>query len=69
MTLVSTLEVVMIAGLVSVLVLSLLSYYVALLAERFGLDPDDHCIPITSSASDLICATVLTFFIAAIIML
>lgn len=52
--------VVLAAGFVSTVVLSFLSYYVAILADRFGLDPDDHCIPITSSASDLICATVLT---------
>lgn len=61
--------IVLVAGLVSVLILCQLSYYVAILADRFGLDPDDHCIPITSSASDLICATVLTLFITLFVVL
>ena len=47
--------------------LNFLSYYVAILADRFGLDPDDHCIPITSSVMDLlgsiILVAVVTLFI------
>ena len=66
-TLAQTLVIVLVAGLVSTVILSFLSYYVAILADRFGLDPDDHCIPITSSASDLICATVLTVSIALLL--
>jgi len=47
------------AGLLASLVLSLLSYYVAVLTFRFSLDPDNVSIPLTSSAMDLIGATFL----------
>ncbi|MCU0860804.1 MAG: magnesium transporter [Methanomassiliicoccales archaeon] len=56
----------LVAGLLTVTVLNLLSYYVAIYTFRFNLDPDDHSIPITSSAIDLVGAV---FFIACVIML
>lgn len=49
----TALAIIMIAGMLATTVLNFLSYYVAVLAARFGLDPDDHCIPITSSIMDL----------------
>jgi mgtE-like transporter len=40
------------AGLLTVTVLNVLSYYVAELTFHYSLDPDDHSIPLTSSAID-----------------
>ena len=54
----STFAILMVAGLILTTLLNLLSYYVAILATKFGLDPDDHCIPITSSVMDLFGALV-----------
>ncbi len=51
--------VVMIAGMLTTTILNILSYYVAVTAVRFDLDPDDHSIPLTSSSMDLIGAAVL----------
>jgi Permease, similar to cation transporters len=51
--------IVLIAGMITTTALNLLSYYVAVAAVRFDLDPDDHSIPITSSSMDLISALVL----------
>lgn len=42
------------AGFITVTVLNFISYYVAIYAYRFGLDPDDHSIPLTSSAIDAV---------------
>lgn len=44
----------LIAGLITVTVLNYLSYYVAVTTFMFSLDPDDHSIPITSSAIDFV---------------
>lgn len=54
-----SLAIIMVAGFVATVVLSVLSYYVAIAATRFGLDPDDHCIPITSSVMDLLGSLIL----------
>ena len=54
-----SLAIILIAGFLATTVLNLLSYYVAVLADRLGLDPDDHCIPITSSVMDLLGSAVL----------
>ena len=51
--------IVLIAGMIATTVLCFLSYYVAVSAVRFDLDPDDHSIPMTSSSMDLIGAFVL----------
>ena len=50
----NTFAILMIAGIALTTILNLISYYVAILATKFGLDPDDHCIPITSSVMDLL---------------
>jgi mgtE-like transporter len=42
------------AGLITVTILNLIAYYVAIYAYKFGLDPDDHSIPLTSSAIDAV---------------
>ena len=42
------------AGLITVTVLNFIAYYVAIYAYKFGLDPDDHSIPLTSSAIDAV---------------
>lgn len=51
---VTSMIIIVIGGLLATTILNFLSYYVAILATRFGLDPDDHCIPITSSVMDLL---------------
>lgn len=54
-----SLAIILIAGALATTILNFLSYYVAILATRFGLDPDDHCIPLTSSVMDLVGSSVL----------
>jgi mgtE-like transporter len=51
------------AGFITVTILNFLSYYVAIYAYRFGLDPDDHSIPLTSSAIDAVGAISLMIMI------
>ncbi len=51
------------AGLVTVTALNIISYYVAMFTYRFSLDPDDHSIPLTSSAIDSVGAIALMVFI------
>lgn len=51
------------AGLVTVTVLNFLSYYVSVATYRLSLDPDDHSIPLTSSAIDMVGAISLMVFI------
>lgn len=58
---------VMVAGMLVTTILNFLSYYVAQLAARFGLDPDDHSIPITSSVMDMLCSVVLVSVVILII--
>ncbi len=53
--------IVMVAGLLTTTVINVLSYFVAILATKFDLDPDDHCIPITSSLMDVIGTAILIF--------
>lgn len=47
------LEVGLVSGLVATLVLVILAYYVAIATYRIGLDPDNHGVPVVTSASDL----------------
>ena len=54
------------AGVLTVTLLNVLSYYVAVYTFRFDLDPDDHSIPLTSSAIDLVGTL---FLIACILLL
>ena len=51
------------AGLITVTVLNFISYYVAIYAFKLGLDPDDHSIPLTSSAIDVVGAISLMIMI------
>jgi len=44
----------LVAGLMTVTVLNIIAYYVAVATYRMNLDPDDHSIPLTSSAVDMI---------------
>ncbi len=55
----------LVAGLVTVTVLNFLSYYVAVTTFMFSLDPDDHSIPVTSSAIDFIGSLALMGIIVA----
>jgi mgtE-like transporter len=53
------------AGVGATLILSLLSYYVAVATYRLGLDPDNHGVPIVTSTSDLTAMVALTFALIA----
>lgn len=44
----------LIAGLMTTAVLLIFAYYVAVLTYRVGLDPDNHGVPLVTSASDLL---------------
>ena len=61
------LAIVMISALIITTIINILSYYVAYAALKFRLDPDDHCIPVTSSLMDVLSTVVLmaviSFFI------
>lgn len=46
-------------GMIATVITILVSYYIAILTTRFGLDPDNHSVPIITSVMDL--AGVLTF--------
>jgi mgtE-like transporter len=56
----------LLAGMLTVTVLNILSYYVAVYTFRFNLDPDDHSIPLTSSAIDFVGAV---FFIGVVVLI
>ncbi|MDR0309464.1 MAG: magnesium transporter [Candidatus Methanoplasma sp.] len=56
---INVMGIVLISGMLTATVLNILSYYVAMGAVKFNLDPDDHSIPVTSSSMDLIGAAVL----------
>lgn len=64
---VTSMVIIVIAGFLATTILNFLSYYVAILATRFGLDPDDHCIPITSSVMDLLGSMTLMLIIGLFI--
>lgn len=49
---------VIVAGMLSTTVINLLSYYVASAAVKFGLNPDDQSIPVTSSTMDVANASI-----------
>jgi len=54
------------AGLVTVTVLNFIAYYVAVATYKLSLDPDDHSIPLTSSAIDSVGALILVAFVVAL---
>jgi mgtE-like transporter len=49
----------LLAGMISTFITIAVSYYVAIVTARFGLDPDNHSVPIITSVMDL--AGILTF--------
>ena len=59
---------VLIAGMLTTTAINILSYYVAVAAIRFKLDPDDHCIPITSSVMDVVGTAILVAVISLLIL-
>lgn len=50
---------VMTAGMLATTAINLISYYVAATAVRFGLDPDDQSIPVTSSTMDVLDSSII----------
>lgn len=62
-----SLAIITVAGFLATTILSILSYYVAIATTKFGLDPDDHSIPVTSSVMDLLGSMVLVAVIALFI--
>ncbi len=64
MSYLTVIAIVFLAGMLTTTVINYLSYYVAVAAIRFNLDPDDHCIPITSSIMDVVGTTILVLVIA-----
>ncbi len=59
--------IVLISGLLTTTVINFLSYYVAVSAVKFDLDPDDHCIPITSSIMDMVGTAILVTVITIVV--
>lgn len=64
---VKLISIVLISGLLTTTVINFLSYYVAVSAVKFDLDPDDHCIPITSSIMDMVGTAILVTVITVMI--
>ena len=62
------LAVVLVAGMLATTVINFLSYYVAVAAIKFKLDPDDHCIPITSSIMDVVGTAILVAVITVMVL-
>ena len=60
--------VVLLAGMLATTVINFLSYYVAVAAIKFKLDPDDHCIPITSSIMDVVGTAILVAVITIFVL-
>ena len=60
--------VVLLAGMLTATVINFLSYYVAVAAIKFKLDPDDHCIPITSSIMDVVGTAILVAVITVMVL-
>lgn len=59
--------VILLAGFLATTVINFLSYYVAIAAIKFNLDPDDHSIPITSSVMDVVGTAILVGIITLVI--
>jgi len=56
----------LLAGLVTITFLNIIAYYVSVVTYRLNLDPDDHSIPLTSSAIDSIGALALMGVVVAL---
>ena len=50
------------AGVLVMPLILVIGYYIAVLTSRFGLDPDNHAVPIITSVMDL--AGVVAIFVA-----
>lgn len=59
----TVIAIIIVAGMLTTTVINYLSYYVAIAATKFNLDPDDHCIPITSSVMDVVGTAILVSII------
>jgi mgtE-like transporter len=46
--------VVMVAGMLATVIAGMIGYYAAVITYRFGLDPDNHTIPLVTSGMDLL---------------
>jgi mgtE-like transporter len=55
----------MVGGLMATVLASLIGYYAAVVAFRFGFDPDNHTIPLVTSGMDLLAIVCL---VAALVM-
>lgn len=64
--LLTMLRVGLMAGIGATIVLSLIAYYVAVATYRVGLDPDNHGVPVVTSASDLTAMIMLTLALVAL---
>jgi len=53
------------AGLLATVIAIVFSYYIAILTSRFGLDPDNHSVPIITSVMDLAGIVVFLLVLAA----
>ena len=59
-------EVGLLAGMLTTGILLILAYYVAVATYRLGLDPDNHGVPIVTSASVLL--SMLALIIALVVL-
>jgi mgtE-like transporter len=55
----------LVAGIVATVLLVILAYYVAIASYRLGLDPDNHGVPVVTSASDLTAMVALSIALVA----
>jgi mgtE-like transporter len=44
----------MLGGIMAMTLASFIGYYAAVITYRFGLDPDNHTIPVVTSGMDLL---------------
>lgn len=58
-------EVGVVAGIVATVLLVALAYYIAIATYRLGMDPDNHGIPVVTSASDLTAVFALSIALVA----
>ena len=53
-------------SLVATVIAIVFSYYIAILTFRFGLDPDNHAVPIITSVMDLAGVAVVLFVMTSL---
>jgi mgtE-like transporter len=54
----------LLAGLMATAIAIVAAYYIAIITTRFGLDPDNHSVPIITSVMDLAGTIVFLFAIS-----